>query len=342
KGCKAECPTAVDVARVKAEFLAHYQAEHGVPLRSRVFGEIRALSRMARPFAPLLRALASTGLVRRLQERMLGVARQRELPAFQSATFESRLNDVGEAGNGPPIVLFLDTYTNYHEPELGLAAVRVLRALGHHVVIETKQACCGRPMISKGLLGRARESAQKNLEVLGGYAEQGTPIVGLEPSCILTLRDEYLEFFPDNPSARALAEGSYLLEEYLVGVGQDGRRRVDELPLQGTAAEKVLLHAHCHAKSLVGAAPTRDMLQAAGYDVRVLDTGCCGMAGSFGYEVEHYDLSQQIGELVLFPAVRAANGRHVAAHGTSCRTQIHDGTGVEAQHPVQLLAKQLA
>lgn len=342
KGCKAECPTAVDIARVKAEFLAHYQAEHGVPLRSRLFAEIRALSGLARPIAPLLRALASTGVARRLQEKVLGVARQRRMPPFQAVTFESRLHDLDDAEDGPPVVLFLDTYTNYHEPELGLAAVRVLRALGHRVIVETKQACCGRPMISKGLLGRAKNSADKNLEVLGAYAVRGTPIIGLEPSCILTLRDEYLEFFPDDPRAQALADGSYLLEEYLMGADQDGRPRLDGLPLQEAGAGEVLLHVHCHAKSLVGAGPTRDMLQSAGYDVTVLDSGCCGMAGSFGYEVEHYSVSQQIGELVLFPAVRAANGRRVATHGTSCRTQIHDGTGVEAKHPVQLLAEQLA
>ncbi len=343
KGCKAECPTAVDIARVKAEFLAMYQAEHGVPLRSRLFAEIRALSKLARPVAPLINRVASTKLAKALQERVLGVARQRSLPPFKTTPFEMLWRDHVSAADGPPVILFLDTYTNYHEPDLGSAAVQILEALGHSVIVEPRQACCGRPMISKGLLERARGSAQQNLEQLGGYALEGVPVIGLEPSCILTLRDEYLEFFPDDKRAQALAEGSYLLEEFLVEEVEDGRRRVDALNVGPNSGERILLHAHCHAKSLVGAKPTRDMLRGAGYEVAVLETGCCGMAGSFGYEVEHYRLSQQVGELALFPAVRRGRqaGLRVAAHGVSCRTQILDGTGVEAEHPVKLLAEQL-
>lgn len=343
KGCKAECPTAVDIARVKAEFLAMYQAEHGVPLRSRLFAEIRALSKLVRPVAPLVNRLSSTGIAGALQERLLGVARQRELPPFKEITFERLWREHEPAADGPPVVLFLDTYTNYHEPDLGQAAVRVLEGMGHSVIVEARQACCGRPMISKGLLKRARASAQANLEQLGGYAQDGVPVIGLEPSCILTLRDEYLEFFPEDERASALAEHSYLLEEYLVEETEHGRRRIDRLNLAPNGGERVLLHAHCHAKSLVGAEPTRDMLRSAGYDVSVLETGCCGMAGSFGYEAEHYRISQQVGELALFPAVREGQkeGNRVVAHGVSCRTQIHDGTGVEAQHPVELVATQL-
>lgn len=342
KGCKAECPTAVDMARVKAEFLHLYQAEHGVPLRSRFFAGIRDFSRLAQKAAPLVNFVNRQAPTRWLLARTLGVARARTLPAFARQTFSSWFRARPAPAQGKPVVLFLDTFTEYNVPEIGQAAVRVLEAAGYRVELVRQQACCGRPMISKGLLERARAAAAQNLAALAPYAERGVPVVGLEPSCLLTLRDEYLEFFPDDPRAEALAENSFLIEEFLTRPDGEGRP-VERLRFR-PAQERILLHGHCHAKSLVGTAPTLEMLRATGAAVEEIPSGCCGMAGSFGYEAEHYDLSMQIGELRLFPAVRAAarEGARVVAHGVSCRSQIKDGTGVRAAHPVEVLAGLLA
>ncbi|MCC7357841.1 MAG: FAD-binding protein [Anaerolineales bacterium] len=361
KGCKGECPTGVDMAHIKSEFLNYYQAEHGVPLRSRFFGEIAWVSRMVRPFAGLVNALNRFGPTRALVSRVLGVAPRRTLPSFVSRTFRQWFNGRAAAAGGAAreVVLFVDTYTDANCPHLGQAAVRVLEAAGCRVTVVAQQACCGRPMISKGLLQRAKQAAAHNLAALAPYAERGVPIVGLEPSCILTLREEYVDFFPPpGPGAQLDAEAgrlagqaaavagvTFLIEEYLTAAGPDGARPVDRLRFKPQAQGKPwLFHGHCHAKSLVGTAPTLALLRATGAEVREIASGCCGMAGSFGYEAEHYELSLQIGELKLFPAVRAGQAASVpvTASGTSCRAQILDGTGAKAVHPVEMLAELMA
>jgi Fe-S oxidoreductase len=240
------------------------------------------------------------------------------------------------------VVLFVDTYTEYNHPNLGQAAVRVLEAAGCEVRLVHQQGCCGRPMISKGLLGPAKAAAARNIAALAPYAEQGLPILGLEPSCLLTLRDEYLEFFPEDARAQRVAQAALLIEEYLTQPGPDGQPLVSRLPLRRDAGQW-LLHGHCHAKSLAGTAAPLNLLRAAGAKVADSGAGCCGMAGSFGYESEHVALSLEIGELKLFPAVRAsqAAGVRVAAQGVSCRAQIAEGTGVEAVHPIEMIAAAL-
>lgn len=344
KGCKAECPTGVDIARIKAEFLALYQEEHGVPLRSRLFAEIHALSRLARPMAAIINGLASLRPTRWLQEKLLGIDRQRRLPPFQSRSFHDgwRSNGRRSEGEERPVVLFLDTYSNYHYPSLAEDAVRVLEAAGHRVIIERQQVCCGRPKISKGLLDQAKLLADENLAALASYAQGGVPIVGLEPSCLLTLRDEYLEFFPDDPRAQFVANHCLLLEEFLTDRARFGRP-IDQIVFRQDYAKPVWVHTHCHSKAAIGGAPTLEALGAAGYLAKEIDSGCCGMAGSFGYEVEHHELSMQIGELSVLPAARQASARGIllAAHGVSCRTQILDGAGCRAQHPATLLAARL-
>jgi Fe-S oxidoreductase len=194
-------------------------------------------------------------------------------------------------------------------------------------------------MISKGLLSSARAAAARNIEALAPYVARGLPIVGLEPSCQLTLRDEYLEFFPNDPRAEAVARASFLIEEFLTQPAADGARPVDRLRFRAPQTPW-LLHGHCHAKSLVGTAPTLALLRATGAEVSEIASGCCGMAGSFGYEAEHYELSMQIGGLKLFPAVKSGvqAGAQITAHGVSCRAQIQEGTGVEARHPIEMLA----
>jgi len=367
KGCRGECPTGVDMARIKSEFLNYYQAEHGVPLRSRFFGEIALIGRMLRPMAGLVNAFNSFGPVHALVAKVLDLAPQRDLPRFVSRTFRQWFTrrpapaptSLKELGQAREVVLFVDTYTDANTPALGQAAVRVLEAAGCQVTVVAQQGCCGRPMISKGLLRRAQQAAGRNVAALAPYAERGVPIVGLEPSCILTLREEYLDFFPpplpgDAPDpaverlaaqAAAVANATFLIEEYLTEPGPDGTRPVERLRFKPEAkAQPWLLHGHCHAKSLVGTAPTLALLRATGAEVREIASGCCGMAGSFGYEAEHYELSLQIGELKLFPAVRAgqAAGAHITAHGTSCRAQIMDGTGATAVHPVEMLVAMMA
>lgn len=341
KGCKAECPTSVDMARVKAEFLAMHQAEYGVPLRSMFFGEARRLGALVHRFAGVVNAFNRTEVGKRVLHKVLRIAPQRGLPEYARRTFLDQWWNRPFVTAGDPVLLFVDSFTNYHHPEVGVAAVQVLEAAGFRVQVDPRQVCCGRTMISKGLLARAKKVAGRNLEVLDGYAGSGTRIVGLEPSCLLALRDEYLDFFPGDPRAQRVAQSSRLIEELLTE-GEAGQRPVDRLE-SAKRESPIYLHGHCHAKSLVGSAPALEMLRAASRQVLEIDSGCCGMAGSFGYEAEHYDLSMQIGGLKLFPAVREAHaqGGAIAAPGFSCRSQIYDGTGVAARHPIEILAEAL-
>lgn len=343
KGCKAECPTAVDMARVKAEFLHLYQAEHGVPLRSRIFGEIASFSKLMIPVAGPMNAALGSRPVRWLMEKTIGISSRRTLPRFTSQPFRRRVQPAKAGGRvAQRVVLFVDTFTDTNSPEIGLAALRVLEAAGCTVELVPKQGCCGRPMVSKGLLDRARQAAAANIAALFPFANEGVPIVGLEPSCLLMLRDEYLELCPNDPRAEVVASAAKLIEEYLTEPDSGGERPLDRLAVEGRVG-RILFHGHCHAKALVGSQPMLEMLQAAAEKVEEIDSGCCGMAGSFGYEAEHYPLSMQIGGMKLFPAVRdaAGSGAKVAAAGTSCRTQIHDGTGCAVAHPIEVLAESL-
>jgi Fe-S oxidoreductase len=343
KGCKAECPSAVDMARIKSEFLSLYQAEHGVPLRSRLFGEIALVSRFVPPFAGLVNRVGRARATRWFLERTLRISKHRVLPPFAGHTFRQQFRRLRLNGQGKPVILFVDTFVNFNHPEIGMAAVAVLEAAGYQVRLAQGQTCCGRAMISKGLLGRARGQAKRNLDALTPHVEAGVPIVGLEPSCLVTLRDEYREFFPEDPRAEALAGASFLIEEFLTRADEDGVRPIDRIKFKSQSGE-LLVHGHCQAKAIVGTAPVLEMLKKAGAPVQEIDSGCCGMAGSFGYEAEHYQVSMQIGNMRLFPAVRdgAARGATVLAAGASCRAQIQDGTGVAALHPVQALARALA
>ncbi|HET7010399.1 MAG TPA: FAD-binding and (Fe-S)-binding domain-containing protein [Anaerolineales bacterium] len=341
KGCKAECPTAVDMARLKAEYLYAYQQANGTPIRSLLFGDIARLLRLARPAAPIANLLRGTRWLRGAQHLALGIDRRRKLPRLAPAPAKlPRLTD-GQAPDRA-VVLFVDTFAEYSHPRTILSARRVLESAGYNVFRAAGQACCGRPMISKGLLDRARAAARRNIDALFPAATRGVTIVGLEPSCLLTLRDEYLEFFPEDPKARAVAGASKLLEEFLSEPGSSGEAPMQKLTFSSQPAA-ISVHGHCHAKALVGMSPLVQVLRASGAEVNEIDSGCCGMAGSFGYEMEHYDLSMQIGEMRLFPAVRseAERGGVVVATGTSCRTQIADGTGVEALDLAEYLASRL-
>ncbi|MBI2462529.1 MAG: FAD-binding protein [Candidatus Rokubacteria bacterium] len=333
KACKAECPANVDMAKLKYEFLAHYHAAHGLPLRNRLFGRIETLNRLGSRLAPLSNWIAGSAPSRWLLERFAGIDRRRPLPPFARQPFTAWFRRHAPSGDGRRgrVALFHDTFVTYNAPAIGIAATRFLEAAGYQVVLPDKR-CCGRPLISKGMLGEARAHAAWNVARLLPLVQEGVPVVGLEPSCLLTLRDEYVDLLR-SPEAKAVAEASVLFEEFL--------RREAEAWKGLTFAPgpgRVLLHGHCHQKALAGTAATVAALRRAGYEVGEVDAGCCGMAGAFGFEREHYDLSLAIAARRLVPALRAAGeGVEVCAPGVSCRQQIEHTTGRRARHPAELL-----
>ncbi|MFQ6015175.1 MAG: anaerobic glycerol-3-phosphate dehydrogenase subunit C [Anaerolineae bacterium] len=336
KGCKAECPSNVDMGKLKAEFLAGYHDQHDLPLRSWLFGHIADLNRIGCALAPLSNWVVRSGVTRWAMAQFLGVDRRRSLPPFTRPTFPrwfQARNGIDKGARRGKVVLFHDTFMTYNYPVIGRAAVQLLEQAGFEVILPQKR-CCGRPLISKGMLDQARANAAYNVAQLAPYAEQGYPIVGCEPSCVLTIRDEYLALL-DDQRAQLVADHTYTIEEFLVELRHKG-----ELDLAfNSHPRKIILHGHCHQKALVGLGPTQEMLSwPPGYEVEVLDSGCCGMAGAFGYETEHYELSMAIGGRRLFPAIEAQGEEVViVTTGASCRQQIEQGTGRTALHPVEVL-----
>jgi len=338
KACKAECPSNVDMAKLKYEFLDHYYRANGLPLRNRMFAGIETVNRVGSMLAPLSNWIANSSLNRWLMEIFAGIDRRRPLPQFAGESFEAWYRKHQTAGDGSrgEVVLFHDTFNNFNTPNVASAATRFLEQAGYRVVLSDKK-CCGRPMISKGMLSQAKENAAWNVDKLAPYAEMGTPIIGLEPSCLLTLRDEYPEFLRTD-AAKKVSENSFLLEEFVMREVSAGRLTIDA----HGKGKHVLLHGHCHQKALIGTAATVGMLQAAGYEVAEIDSGCCGMAGAFGFEKEHYDLSVKIGMRRLGPSVNGASADlEVVAPGISCRQQIEHLTQRKAKHPAELLLASL-
>jgi FAD/FMN-containing dehydrogenase/Fe-S oxidoreductase len=354
KACKSECPLGVDMAALKSEALAAYHDRHGIPLRSRVFGSIRTLNRMGSAAFPLSNLVAGWRPARLLAERWLGVAAARPLPQFQRhdlrGWFRRRPGPAGPAGPagaagpaGPAqpashgeLIFLADSFTTFTEPSAGQAAIELLELAGWRVRFEDT-GCCGRASLSKGLVDQARQMATGMTGRLAEAAARGVPIVGVEPSCLLTLRDEYLALLPGDPRAQAVAAATRLPEELLLEAIADGR--LDLAQDSAVSGRRVLFHGHCHQKALAGTAATTALLRAIpGAEVIELDAGCCGMAGSFGFEAEHYELSMSIGGLRLFPAVRAEpEDTIIAATGVSCRQQIAHGTGRSARHPLEIV-----
>ena len=339
KGCRAECESGVDMAKLKYEFLDNYYKTNGLPRRNRIFGNIAKYSKLGSRFAPLSNWMASSPLGKMLSSSVLGIHPNRRAPSFARQTFprwfRSRANDKS-ARNGT-VVLLNDTYMNYNYPEIGKAAVALLEAAGYKVEL-ADAPCCGRPMISKGMMDAAKANAQHNVSLLHAYAGNGVPIIGCEPSCLLTLRDEYPQLVPGE-QARTVASQSFLIDEFLAKLQAEGK-----LDIEFKETDKqVLFHAHCHQRSLAGTASSLNALRLApGYRVELTNAGCCGMAGSFGYEKEHYDISMTIGEQALFPQVNAKGADwEVAVMGVSCRQQIEHGTGRRARHLAEVLADAL-
>ena len=329
RACTAECPVGVDMARFKSEFLADYYTRHGTPMSARMLGNARSVAEWGSRLAPLSNWVMGAGIVRRVAESMAGVDRRRALPRFERRT----LSQIAPAADEQcDAVLFNDTFTNYYEPAIGVAALDLLKAAGVRAGLAA-HGCCGRPQISKGLLGQARTMAGETTGALHAHAAAGRPILFCEPSCLSAMREDVPSLLRGEARARAevVARSCMLLEEYLESVG-------DRLPLKAKAA-KVLLRGHCHQKAMGLVPPVKALLsRIPGAEVVDLDAGCCGMAGSFGYMHDHFDVSQAIGERKLFPAVRAkAAGTVVVAAGTSCRHQVMEFTGVEAVHPAVFL-----
>jgi len=345
KGCKAECDSGVDMAKLKSEFLAQYHQANGLSFRNRAFAHINRINRLGSAFAPMSNWAARSPVGKLFSSVILGVDHRRSMPPFARKSFAkwfeqrhgrnspaSPVSDGGQTG-GKPVVLFNDTFMDYNYPQVGKAAVELLEAAGFRVTLANAR-CCGRPMISKGLLDEAANNARYNVDLLHAYAGQGIPIVGCEPSCLLTFRDEYPELLKDEKS-RTVAAHTYMIDEFLVMLQDNG-----ELDLEfSDVARKVLFHGHCHQKSLVGTASSlRALGLPPGYQVELVNSGCCGMAGSFGFEKKHYDISMTIGEQALFPAVRAKDPDwEIAVMGVSCRQQIEHGTGRPARHLVEVL-----
>ncbi len=329
KACKTECPSRVDVASMKTEVLYQTGKEHGFSLRQKAAGHIRRQLALAALIPSSYNVVAGTRLARRAAA-LAGIDPRRSLPRVTNKTFSKRFPGLPQGAGPAEVALFNDTWNEYQRPEVGEGAVRLFAAAGARIHLP-KVVCCGRPMLSEGLVDEARKNARRNLDLLMPLVERGVPLVGLEPSCILTLRDDYERLIPEDERVVKLAEATQLFEEAMLDL--DG-----ELPLR--EGVPVLLHGHCHQKALVGTGPTERLLGLAA-DVEVVDSGCCGMAGLFGYEKGHYEVSMKMGERRLFPAVRGAGERVVVAPGTSCREQILDGTQRRAMHPAEYLASLL-
>jgi FAD/FMN-containing dehydrogenase/Fe-S oxidoreductase len=336
RACRVECPVGVDVSRFKSEFLADYWRRHGTPVRARLLGHVHEVSRWASRLAPFVNPWLGLPIVRRLNEQLFGIDRRRPLPRWAGRTLASSWKTRPRVGEAPSVLLFCDTFTNYYHPGIGLAAADVLEAAGLAVDL-APNACCSRPLISQGLLAEARERALENTRRLHPAVAAGRTVVFLEPSCLSALREDVPALLSgdDQRRARQVADACVLFEELVERTIDVGQAR---LPL-GSGPSHILLHGHCHQKSMGLLAPAKALLsRIPGATVTDLDAGCCGMAGSFGYAREHFDVSRAIGERRLLPAARALPPDGVlVASGVSCRQQVNDFAGVRALHPAELL-----
>lgn len=342
KACRHECPVGVDMAKMKIEVLAARATSHGLTLRDRLVGYLPRYAGLAARFAPLANLRNRSPLLRKLFERFAGISARRALPAFRRDVFAPPAESVGPAA-GREVVLFADTFNRIYERENLDAALRVLTAGGYRVHMPkpasgSRPLCCGRTFLSAGLVDEARSELDRLVAAFAPYAVRGVPIVGLEPSCLLTLRDELASLRKDDV-AKAVGAHALTFEEFLVREAEAGRL---QLPL-GAVAEKAVVHGHCHQKAFGAFKPVEQVLRLVpGLEVETIESSCCGMAGAFGYGADTYDVSIEMAELSLLPAVRRADQNTlVVADGTSCRHQIHDGAQREALHVARVLAMSL-
>ena len=342
KGCKRDCPTGVDMAKMKIEARAAWADRHGSTLREKMIAFMPRYAPLASKIGGLLAMGNDIPVLSNWVKNRLGLAQQRAFPRFKRS-FLSRRRDVHHTSTNKEVLLFVDTFNNYMEPENAAAAQAVLEAAGYTVHFNVQAGerplCCGRTYLSAGLVEQAKQEARRTLDALKPFVERGVAIVGLEPSCLLSLRDEFLNYGYGEEAAK-LADMAYLFEEFLVHEHAAGRLALDFKPL---SSQKAMVHGHCHQKAFDALHPVQTVLKwIPQLDVAVIESSCCGMAGSFGYEAEHYAASQAMGELSLFPAIRKAeSGTIFVADGTSCRHQIADGTHENAMHVARILAAAL-
>lgn len=337
KGCKKECPSQVDMAKMKSEMLYQYQEKHGYSWRSRFFASLHRLNKLASPFARLFNTLASIKISKSILSG-LGIAPQRTLPTFALEHFSVWFNKQKQTSSSKKVVLFNDTYTEFNEPDIGKAAFQILSALNYEIIL-ANNFCCGRPLISKGFLKKAKDNALKVIQAINSLLQDNVRMIVLEPSCASAFRDDYHGLLGTHPELQRVISQTVSFDEFLQSHLQDGK-----LPLEFTDHKKnVYVHGHCHQKALVGMNPTLEVLKGvAGFNVHEIDSGCCGMAGSFGYEKEHYHFSMKIGELKLFPKIHATDDKAmIVSSGMSCRSQIADGTHRHALHLAEAIADQM-
>jgi Fe-S oxidoreductase len=345
KGCRRECPTGVDMARMKVEFLAHYKARHGYTLRDRLIANLPDYAHAASRVSWLLNLRDTLPGAAWLSEKLLGFSAKRTLPKWRTDTFwqsldtsllASREETIAAARSGKAAILFVDTFNGMFESENALAAARVLSTAGYtlHTVIKARgHHCCGRTYLASGMVDEAKVKASALIDALLPFAQAGVAIVGLEPSCLLTLRDETL-VMGFGERAEVVAKQALMFEEFIVREAKAGRF---SLPLRSADAP-ILLHGHCHQKAFGAVSPILEVLRLIpGAQLELIESSCCGMAGSFGYEAGHYVISMQMAEASLLPAVRNAPDAIIVADGTSCRHQIADGASREAVHVARLL-----
>ncbi|PKB60772.1 MAG: sn-glycerol-3-phosphate dehydrogenase subunit C [SAR202 cluster bacterium Ae2-Chloro-G2] len=343
KGCKAECPSNVDMAKLKYEFLSQYHKSNGYKLKNRFFGKISSLSKLGSFFAPITNWMMDTSLSREVLESIIGIDKRRSLPHFTSQSFEHwfrsrKLSSKAKEVNGQ-VVLFPDTTTNYNHPELGIAAVNVIEKLGYEVVIPEIR-CCGRPMLSNGMMDEAKTNVDFNINAIHPYIENGAKLVGVEPSCVLGFVGDFEDLSSMPDKARKISENTMLIEQFFMhAVESNGDVKFTNPP----DGKRAVFHGHCHQKSLLGTSTAMEVLRKIpGLESVEIKSGCCGMAGSFGFFKEHYEISMEIGDLSLFPAIRKEEKDVIViSEGVSCRQQIQQGTSKDSRHLVEVLAEYL-
>jgi FAD/FMN-containing dehydrogenase/Fe-S oxidoreductase len=339
KGCKSECPSGVDIAKMKAEFLQHYYDKNGIPFRAKLIGNFVKQMKMAMLFPAAYNFIYGNKLLRKIANRVVGFHPERSMPLLPAVTLHTwyKKRKTRTEHNVKKIFFFCDEFTNYYDAEIGKKAILLLEALGYNVVIPDHLES-GRTYLSKGLVKKAAKIAEKNIELLSAFVSEDAPLVGIEPSAILTLRDEYIDLASasQKQKAIALAKNSFTIEEFIAAEISKGSINKESFTKE---KRRIAVHGHCYQKVLSSQHYSNIALSLPeNFEVQFIPSGCCGMAGAFGYEAEHFNVSQQVGELILFPAVRNMQPDVlIAAAGTSCRHQIKDGMGKTALHPVEIL-----
>jgi FAD/FMN-containing dehydrogenase/Fe-S oxidoreductase len=344
KGCKSECPSNVDMARYKAEFLQHWHDANGIPLRTRIIANISKLNKLGMRVHPVFNFFVTNTLTSGLMKSTLGFAPQRSIPTLYKTTLRSWVKNLSPDLNQEikgKVYLFADEFTDTNDVEIGIKAVKMLNKLGYKVEVPPHVES-GRAYLSKGFVRKAQELAKENITKLQAVITEQTPLIGIEPSAILSFRDEYPDLAGKElkPAAIKMAPHCLMFDEFIMREVKKGNISESQF---STQKQHVRLHGHCHQKALASTGPTKEMLSLPlNYTVDEIKSGCCGMAGSFGYEKEHYEISMKVGELVLLPEVRKTPAHtFIAAPGTSCRHQIKDGTGRTAMHPIEILYEAL-